>query len=211
MSRLIAFGCSNTYGQGLPDCHLIDRTGGYRAGPHPSKHAWPSVLGKLLNRETINLGSPGASNRAIWNNIVNFNFNSDDIVVCHWSLIHRYAVIKKDCKIDLGLWDIPEYKISEAWVRYITEINDDYDRMLESVALIDHANLFLKTRVPVLLNVSFNQVEFENKPKWCNFKFDLDAAYYNIEFPLALDNAHTGLQGHKELAKQLFKFILERS
>lgn len=211
MSRLITFGCSNTYGQGLPDCHLVDKTGSFRAGPHPSKHAWPAVLGKLLNRETINLSCPGASNRAICYNVLNFSFEPTDIVVCHWSLINRYAVIYKDKPmLNLGLWDIPEWQIGESYVKYIATVDNDYDRMIESSSLIDYTNLYLKDKIDQSFNICFNRREFKDMPNWVSFVFDLDAAFYNVEYPLALDNAHTGIQGHRELAKSIYKLYTDR-
>lgn len=45
MSRLIAFGCSHTYGHGLPDCFIPP----HRPGTDPSKLSWPYPLGELLN------------------------------------------------------------------------------------------------------------------------------------------------------------------
>lgn len=211
MSRLVAFGCSNTYGQGLPDCHFVNRAGGNEPGPHPSKHAWPAVLGKLLNTtETINMGKPGASNKQIWNTIMNFDFRSDDFVVCHWSLIHRSCIIypHKDL-LALGLWPNPEKDIGDAYRRYITTVDCDYNLMTESCGFIDHAHHYVKDRVKHLYHLTFRQHEFEHKPKWCSFDFAVEAGYFNRSFPLALDNSHTGIQGHKELAKEILNRHLE--
>lgn len=199
MSRLIAFGCSNTYGQGLHDCYI---KGG--PGPHPSKYAWPAQLADMLDLECVNNGIPGASNRLIWHNAINFNYKPDDIVVINWSLMHRSAVIYKDNSyLNLGLWNIIEKKIGEPWKKFITAINDDHDRLLENCVYIDHANLLLKNKVNKLCNVIFNAQEFEHLPDWCSFEFDVAAGSFNQNFPLALDNAHTGPRGHKELAKAI--------
>ena len=45
MSRLITFGCSNTFGEGL----------------HNANDAWPVQLSNLLDIECINLGRSGNS------------------------------------------------------------------------------------------------------------------------------------------------------
>ena len=199
MSRLIAFGCSNTYGQGLHDCYL---KGG--PGPHPSKYAWPAQLAGMLDLECVNNGIPGASNRLIWHNAVNFDYLPDDIIVINWSLIHRYAVLYEiDGYTNLGLWDGQEKDISEPWKKCITAIDDDYDRIIESCTFIDHADRFLKGKVKKLLHVVFNGAEFPFIPDWCGFEFALSAGPYNVNFPLALDNNHTGPRGHKELAKAI--------
>jgi hypothetical protein len=212
MSRLIAFGCSNTYGQGLPDCHFKNKAGGSFPGTHPSKHAWPEQLGKLLNvQQVINMSKPGSSNKQIWHTIFNFNFEPDDFVVCHWSLIHRSCIFYPNKELlGLGIWPIPEVHIGNAYRRYVTTVDSDYNLMIESCAFIDHAHLFLINKVQHLYHVVFKKDEFTNKPSWCNFNFVTEAGYYNSHFPLALDNAHTGLQGHKELAKDIFNKHIEK-
>lgn len=212
MSRLIAFGCSNTFGQGLPDCHFVNKAGKFYPGLHPSKHAWPSKLGKLLGvDQVINMGKPGSSNKQIWHTIVNFEFNPDDFVVCHWSLIQRSCILyeHKDL-LALGLWPIPERHVGEAYQRYLSVTDSDYNLMIESCGLIDHAHFFLKNRVQHFYHVVFKKDEFEKQPKWTSFDFITDAGYFNRQFPLALDNSHTGVQGHKELAKEIFNKHLER-
>jgi hypothetical protein len=212
MSRLIAFGCSNTYGQGLPDCHFKDKKGGNLPGPHPSKHAWPEQLGKLLGAtQVINKAAPGSSNKQIWNNIVNFDFLAEDFVVCHWSLLHRSCIFYPDKDlIALGLWAIPEVDIGTAYQKYVAVTDSDYNLMIESCAYIDHAHLSLKNRVKHLYHVVFRSDEFDRVPKWTSFEFITEAGYYNRRFPLALDNAHTGVQGHKELAKDIFNKHIQK-
>lgn len=206
MSRLVAFGCSNTYGQGLPDCHFVNRAGGAEPGPHPSKYAWPAKLSKLLDaKETINMGKPGSSNKQIWHTVMNFDFLPDDFVVCHWSLLHRSCVIYPDKDLlALGLWPIPEKHVGDAYQRYITTTNCDYDLMIESCGYIDHAHRYLRDKVQHLYHVVFKQQEFDQRPNWCSFDFAAEAGYFNRSFPLALDHAHTGVEGHKELAKAIF-------
>lgn len=212
MSRLIAFGCSNTFGQGLPDCHFVNKSGRSYPGLHPSKHAWPAKLGKLLNVEqVINMGKPGSSNKQIWHTAINFEFEPDDFVVCHWSLVHRSCIIypNKDL-LALGLWPIPEREIGDAYQKFITTADCQHDLMIESCGFIDHAHLFLKDRVKYLYHVSFRPDEFDNLPSWTSFEFITHAGYFNLNYPRALDNSHTGVQGHKELAKDIFNKHLAR-
>lgn len=63
MSRLITFGCSYTYGQGLPDCeNTVINTGikkFYVNSSAPSKQGWPSILSKRLDLELVNISAPG--------------------------------------------------------------------------------------------------------------------------------------------------------
>ena len=53
MDRLVAFGCSYTYGHGLPDCIMAKG----RAGKRPSKFAWPYLLAKKLDKRYTMLAS----------------------------------------------------------------------------------------------------------------------------------------------------------
>ena len=86
MDRLVAFGCSNTYGEGLPDC-WVDKNGdpsrtkdGYH-GPKPSKLAWPRLIANNMKRKCVNFAVPGASNKHILDIILHTKFVKGDIVV----------------------------------------------------------------------------------------------------------------------------------
>ena len=56
MDRLVAFGCSLTQGQDLPDNYKSQ---------YPSKFSWPQILANKLNLQCINLGKGGASSKEI--------------------------------------------------------------------------------------------------------------------------------------------------
>ena len=94
--RLITFGCSFTYGHGLEDCF----TPPYGAGLVPSKFAWPQLVANDLNMDCVNMSSPGSSNKEILNTLLNFKFNSTDVVVIMWSFIERWCKIKNYTSID---------------------------------------------------------------------------------------------------------------
>ena len=81
LSRLIAFGCSLTYGFGLPDCYVSDM----QHGPNPSVHAWPALTATALKLDIVNKAISGASNLKILNEILNFDFNIEDTVIILWS------------------------------------------------------------------------------------------------------------------------------
>ena len=101
--RLVAFGCSFTWGCGLSDVWNVEKNKGiFNQGP--SKYAWPQVLADKLNLECINLGIPGASNKEIWYNIVNAEFENDDIIIILWSHFNRYCFIQKNKIMQLGTW-----------------------------------------------------------------------------------------------------------
>ena len=84
MSRLVAFGCSTTYGHGLPDCTI-----GTGAGPEPSQFAWPVKLAEKLGRTPVNMSKPGAGNTEILWKMFNFDFEPDDLCIVMWSYFTR--------------------------------------------------------------------------------------------------------------------------
>lgn len=88
MGRLIAFGCSNTFGHGLSDCVMPNghppRT--------PSQLGWVATLGKMLQRKVVNQGIPGGSiKEAVWR-FEQTEISKDDVVVILWPYYHRTCV-----------------------------------------------------------------------------------------------------------------------
>ena len=90
MHRLVAFGCSNTYGEALEN---------------PQEQAWPSVLAEMLNYECVNLSYPGSSPRYVIYKMQKFNFRKTDIVVVLWPEVSRYCCIQEDDSVKhIGIW-----------------------------------------------------------------------------------------------------------
>ena len=73
MDRLIAFGCSNTFGDGLE---------------HPSQ-GWPAILAKEFSFNLVNKAIPGSSVKRTAYTIQEFNFEPNDHVVILWPFYTR--------------------------------------------------------------------------------------------------------------------------
>ena len=73
MDRLIAFGCSDTFGTGLE---------------HPS-HGWPAILAEEFNLNLINKAIPGSSVKRTTFTIQEFEFAPNDQVVILWPFYTR--------------------------------------------------------------------------------------------------------------------------
>lgn len=95
MSRLIAFGCSHTFGVGLPDCYNRKKR---ISGKYPSKLAWPQILADKLELKCINLGEGGSSNKKILYRILSFDFKQDDTVLVLWSYPIRTCIIEDNIR-----------------------------------------------------------------------------------------------------------------
>lgn len=133
---LVAFGCSFTFGQGLPDIH---HTPLHIASP--SIHAWPQKLAEKLNSQSINKGIPGSGNLEIFNQIINYPFNEDDICVILWSQFVRHDFFRFSSG-GLG------YRVDEEVFLKTNAIEEEnwlIDNRIKNWLTIHHASLYLKT------------------------------------------------------------------
>jgi hypothetical protein len=202
MSRLVAFGCSLTYGHHLPDSKT---------------QSWPGQLARLLDLECVNNSVPGASNIEILSSILLFDFEPTDIVVVGWTYPERDLIFKKTnwflkmlnwgdhIRVQVG------YKNSETklWLK----LHNEYDLLVRSGMYMHHAELYLDSQGlkqhhirtypdrilgPTPLPISFKELKYFYK----DFKF--------LWIDKALDNNHPGINSHMEAANKLFKILNEK-
>jgi len=208
LSRLIAFGCSYTYGHGLKDCIVFP----HNPGPVASKTAWPNSLGKLLNvDEVINQGEPGASNKFIWKRILDFEYQTDDLVFINWSHFERHCYFRESPNNDLimGNW-IKKNKPNKAYYKFMYS---SLDSTLEFFNRADHSKRYLDS-----LNIkNFHTMLLRDRPrnaldipKWVSVNL-LKTNMSNIThlYPKALDKHHPGQLAHEQFANDLYLEIKE--
>ena len=104
MSRLVTFGCSNTFGDSLDNTpsdenRHIPRVDKWNNPIKPSRYAWPAKLAERLSIPLVNAGWSGASNKRIWNNMINFSYQEGDIVIVLWTNLGRHSVFHEDKKL----------------------------------------------------------------------------------------------------------------
>jgi len=205
MSRLVAFGCSNTYGDGLEDCW-----DGKRHGPTPSKFAWPNVLGSMLGvDEVINAAKPAISNKQIWLNAMEFDYRNNDIVLLHWTYIDR------DCFFDkvpvIGPWRANEKNIKLYYKNFYSEKDRHYDFYNRA----DHVNRYLKSKNIKQYHFQSHGVsELGSKiqslftpPLWFGVNIlPLSITQMSNDYS-ALDDKHPGHETHIEFATDIFNFL----
>ena len=203
MSRLVAFGCSYTYGHGLKDCWNPKNK---RPMPQPSSFAWPSLLAKKLNLDLVNLAVPGSSNKKIWHKIVSFDesLTSKDLVVVGWTHLERNCIIaSKDKYINISPWDI-DSPLGEAWYRYF---NNDYNRNLELNLQMSHVSYLLNSKG--IKNYHF----FSSRDKVIIEKYNqanlLKLNFQDHKTDSGSDNLHPGTKSHARFTKKLYKEIKE--
>ena len=220
MSRLIAFGCSLTYGDCIKDCinydqvvTIVDKKPVYGCGSEPSQYAWPSVLGKLLNVEqVVNKGQSGCSNKFIWKSIVDFEYQKDDLVFINWTFIDRYTSFRLDerettnASIHIGPW--MEDKTSE---HYYKSIYSDIDSLYDFYIRSDHARKHLDSQGIKNFHTRISNSTIRaisEAPTWWNVDF-LKSSIDELKelYPLALDNRHPGPAAHKHFAMDIYSEI----
>lgn len=204
--RLIAFGCSFTYGQGLPGYKIGDNY--YNVSSQPSPLSWPFKLGEMLELPTINKGIPGASNLEILYQILNFDFEKNDVVVVMWSLPNRDMYFISDTKQikpyrQLGLWLSKKSGIAAEWLRKL----DPIDNTIKSWLYMHHADLYLKTQgVNYIHYPAFPNEILEHKP---DFVGHIDNLYTHglCMVDECNEDSHPGLLSQIETAKQLHNIL----
>ena len=197
MPRLITFGCSFTYGLGLPDC--IDTGTEWSS---PSNFAWPNLLANKLNYQLKNESYPGSSNLEILYRILNFKFEQDDVVVIMWTVPPRDMYFQPFGKLyrRLGIW--MRDRFAKKWILSI----NDQDYTQRTWIYIHHADLYLKNlKVKYLHCPAYS---YDDKPDYLN----IENFYHNsiVEIDKALDNAHPGIASHEQISKKIFNYIYEQ-
>jgi hypothetical protein len=199
MSRLIAFGCSYTYGHGLEDCHVEPNN----PGLSHSKLAWPSLLANMLNLEVVNCSNPGASNIHIFWKLLNFKFNDDDLCVVMWSHFGRQPFSNLKYNSSIIEWDnydrgvikrLPELEEENLVIRNFISIHHGYSYLVSKN--ISHHFVIGTTdgllyRRPIIAIPTLND------------KLTIDSCLVDR----ALDNMHPGPKTHMAFAKKLFDNI----
>ena len=100
MSRVVAFGCSHTYGMGLEDCYVEDDL--LKPAINPSKLSWPALLAGKLGFECSNQSIPGGSNLEILYAILDYKFQEGDKVVVGWTTPLRDIVVYPNNKVRIA-------------------------------------------------------------------------------------------------------------
>jgi hypothetical protein len=218
MSRLVAFGCSNTYGEGLPDCWDDGQ-----AGPKPSKYVWPQLLADDLNLECVNLSVPGTSNKQICNDILNTNFKPTDIVFIMWTYFSRTCCFQDNDNDESKFGNSSKSKRimvqdthNKNFNRKRQKYNDTYYRNfytqtnsnIETYMYVNLSKLMLREKEIKNYHVSCNHTQDKlifnySPPDWNQ------TDVYNInDVPCvdeALDNVHPGIESQKEFFRRIKK------
>lgn len=214
-SHLVAFGCSHTYGQDLPDnC-------GFK---HPSNYAWPKLLADLLGKTCVNLGNPGASPKEVSHIITCYKFESKKTptVIIQWPNIDRWCILpNREHRPRINMLprafgkDFPQIYYDALGITreryqnilnfYYSEIHHEYDSSFDLVTHMCFIDSYLRKKgiIPIHLIPQHYKIETVHK----ELIKELAVKYYNwkqhFQVDLALDQSHPGVESHKLFAKNI--------
>jgi len=215
MKRLIVFGCSNTYGEGLRDCG--DASNNW-AGDEPSKLAWPDKLAALMGiDEVVNFGLGGQGNKRIHNHViekvVSGLINPDtDVVIILWSFFGRHCIFHDDGSIERFLpIDLKKRKTIKL-MRVHRWYNNYYsfkDQHFENYTRISHARHYLNSKSIRYHGFTSETEECQQPKKWFDDKTLLPIGIVSIikSHGVALDQMHPNELGHSHIAEIMYKHI----
>jgi len=219
--RLIAFGCSNTFGQGLPDVWDVGKNKGIH-NQGPSKYAWPKLLANKLDIECVNTGVLGASNKEIWWNIINYDFQKTDIIIILWTYFNRHYIIHEDKKnISIGAWfenadPTGCHPTTPIAINFFKYLHDEYDMQIDFYLRCNNVQSFLKNNVKLIKHyypINFGSLVMNiresviQEPIWNTVKLSNTILGSQNIADVALDHAHPGLATHKYFAEEIYNEI----
>lgn len=203
MPRLITFGCSYTYGIGLPDIKK-NFFGGNALSP--SKMGWPALLSDKLNYDLVNISYAGSSNTEILYNILTFKFKPDDTVVIMWTHPIRDIVFDKwtsfiSQRTRLGFWWKDKNKEWEKQVNI-------KDYIIKTWICIHHADLLLQSKNINYIHYPFNVSEYDDyKIK----EIAIDNLYKDGFIIVdRTEDLHPAIESNKLTAENIFRILNEK-
>lgn len=204
MSRIVAFGCSYTFGTGLKDCinDKVDETTTH------SKFSYPTLVANKLGYACHNLSCPGYSNYEILLSILNFDFQKTDTVSVMWSFAQRDMVYNiKGNALNI------QSPHAELYRKHWALAHTDTDLFLKSWLYFYTAHLHLKDFEHYFFVPNPNAVNFNLRPTYAdNIEFEnIYIAQLGDQYGLASDNMHPGQQAQNLIAKHLYNKITTKS
>lgn len=191
MERLVAFGCSYTFGQALPGA-IFDKK-------IPSNLSWPSMLAQHLGVDVENQGEPGASNLEILWKILNFNFDSSDMCFIMWSHFTRASIFREEGFKRLDFHTLSKYE--KSWLR----VHPEYDQIVHNWIYIHHATTYLNT-LGIQPYHLLSGGSHPDPTKTITVPRILESKFHFID--RGDDNDHPGVHSHALLAGQIASELL---
>ena len=213
--RILSFGDSFTYGYGMPDCNNYS--------PAPSLLAYPQLLAHKFKCGVLNLASPGASNKEIWNIILQSKVKSGDIVTIMWSAFDRTCAIHtpqqdpattdkwRIAELTTGTFNTEHMTAMGPWIEddlsqsYYRHVHNDNDASIMSNLYMSHADFYLKSiGVKLVIHAVIPHLRLNRLPHWNN---NIEVIRWDNILVDITPDGHAGPLSHIDFAKVLARKI----
>jgi hypothetical protein len=211
--RLLAVGCSFTYGEELPD---------------PRTQAWPALIAEEFDYDLVNLGACGASNDYIFRQAIEYTVDDRyDLVVIQWTEPSRMEVWHelKQQTVNVSAnpaggfvvdhllsWVKPYYKYSynelfafRNWAVKIIALQNHFKSRGQPYVMVSISGLNPKGHwrdFQAQLTHLWSQVDSDNYPGWPH----VGLKEWYQDTPLA-PGGHPLQPGHRKIADEIRKHI----
>ncbi len=206
MSRLIVFGCSFVYGQGLPDCFQPP----IMFGPEPSKMGWPNMLAESLGYECLNKAVPGAGNFEILTKLLDTDIKPSDLIIIGYSYFQRFDRYRMTDKLGNGriiAYNSLEYK--NMVVRLFGSDHYQEKNYWDNWLAIQHAELYLKSKNAKYL--CFQNVTKSDAQPIPTKLISLDNFWVEgclVKKDFGLDGQHPGIESNKSQFQTIYQKLI---
>lgn len=201
MGRLVAFGCSITYGHGLSDC-LVPGNG---PGLNTSKLAWPELVADKLGIKCVNQAKCGSSNQRILHSILEFDFEPGDIAAILWSFKGRSMVMMDDAQPrDILPSHNPASEMD--FINAYYSVHSDTDMSYQTIRSMSHASLYLKSRNIQVASI-YHSIVLNHSPFPASMRSSLEFIGRKWWVDYASDGTHPGPKSQEILANLILPLL----
>lgn len=220
IKKLIALGCSYTYGHGLTDCWNSQRQ---MPGPEPSKLAWPNTLTRCLNIATTkNLSKPGSSTKYALHTLANYP-NLDEtclVTIMYPSHVRSFRIPYEG---DHLIPSNPTGNITKNQLYHYLKLYNELDALGTQFLYAEYLKSYVLEKtgrplLPIIMSYGYYQQTYSDlhphlqglpyAKRYFENAINLSVSKYAHigDWPFAEDKAHPGLGWHTDTAE----FIAEK-
>ena len=201
MERLITFGCSHTYGHGLPDCIGLEK---WSPGPSPSKLGWVAQLAEALELPYSNYAEPGASVKEVALRFLDQPIKENSLVVILWPFYPRTCFIQ----LEGDEIDYEQFLINADNIRftnYYSNFYSELDALHTNNLYIKMVNSICKLKNCTVVNAfsSHEEYDFYNT----RYEFVPEVGFHGLFIHGTTEDGHLSLEGNRIYKDILLEYI----
>ena len=191
MNRLITFGCSHTFGAGVPD---------------PDQQVWGKIVSNHLKLEFVNEGIRGSSNKLIAHQVRNFNFIPSDTVIILWSYLPRYGKLEDRYTYE----NFNPAKNTEISNTFYKHFYSDYDSKFTNKVFINYTLHYLLSLKIKFYFAGITYDTINSLTDINDYNLPIDFTQYQERYKMSAIDKHLNVTGNLLYGNNMTEKILER-